>query len=283
MKIVGGRPPGNGKEAEGVSRSIEILLKKAATDESFRKMFMSDRTQAAEAIGLTLNPVEANMLKAIPEPHLERMIAATKVQPKIRPAFMGYAATVMLAALTAGSDGISQNTVQGTQSGVARSQNPNSYGGGIGIAGSRGMTEQQWKEFDEKQIAYYKTLSYMKIAPRDESAPKGNLEAIIAKWDPTSLSTFIKVHLAKIESPAKTEGSLTEGVGYARMGRLLLENIPVGEYVVEIDFADELNQMHSDRALKSYLLRIKVIVKEKETATAIFDITAKPSEVILSR
>jgi hypothetical protein len=58
--IVGGRPPGKGIEAEDVPRSIEILLKKAAIDESFRKMFMRDRRKAAEAIGLTLNPVEAD-------------------------------------------------------------------------------------------------------------------------------------------------------------------------------------------------------------------------------
>jgi hypothetical protein len=129
--IVGGRPPESGKEADAVPRGIEILLKKAAIDESFRKILLSKRSNAADAIGLALTPVEAAMLKAIPETALERMVAATKVQPKIRQAFLGYAATVMLAALTAASDGLSQDiaqasygiqpdTVQGMQTGGIR-------------------------------------------------------------------------------------------------------------------------------------------------------------------
>jgi hypothetical protein len=133
--IVGGRPPGSGKEADTVPRGIEILLKKAAIDESFRKTLLSDRSNAADAIGLTLKPVETAMLKAIPEPALEKMIAATKVQPKIRQAFMGYTAAVMLAALTVASDGLTQDiaqasfgiqpdSIQGMQTGGIRPDQP---------------------------------------------------------------------------------------------------------------------------------------------------------------
>jgi len=110
--IVGGRPPGSGKEAGAVPRGIEILLKKAAVDESFRKTLLSDRSNAADAIGLTLKPVETAMLKAIPKPALEQMISATKVQPRLRQAFMGYTAAVMLAALTVASDGLTQDLAQ---------------------------------------------------------------------------------------------------------------------------------------------------------------------------
>jgi len=98
MAIVGRQPSGSGKESDAIPRGIEILLKKAAIDKSFRKTLLSDRSNAADAIGLTLKPAETAMLKAMPEPALDRMIAATKVQPKIRQAFMGYTAAVMLAA-----------------------------------------------------------------------------------------------------------------------------------------------------------------------------------------
>ena len=60
--IVGGRPSGIGKEADAIPRGIEILLIKAAVDESFRKILLSDRLNAADAIGLALNPVEVSML-----------------------------------------------------------------------------------------------------------------------------------------------------------------------------------------------------------------------------
>jgi hypothetical protein len=110
--IVGGRPPGSGREMGTVPRGVEILLKKAAVDESFRKIFLNDRLNAADAIGLTLNPAEMAVLKAIPDSSLEQMVEVTKVQPKIRQAFMGYAATVMLAALTATSNGMPQDSTQ---------------------------------------------------------------------------------------------------------------------------------------------------------------------------
>jgi len=69
---------------------------------------LEKRAAAAETIALKLEPAEAAMLDAVPLPQLEVIVANTKVSPKLRPAFLGYAAGVMLAALgttTSGCDG----------------------------------------------------------------------------------------------------------------------------------------------------------------------------------
>jgi hypothetical protein len=262
--IVGGRPPGSGTEEAAVPRGIEILLKKAAVDESFRKMLLSDRANAAGSIGLTLNPVETAMLKTIPESSLERMVSATKVQPTIRQAFMGYTAAVMLAALTAASAGMTQGC------GEIRGVEPNTPQG-IGVPGGatggiRGdIVAPPSPPSEERQATQYKAESYMNIAQRDKNAPKGNLEVIIENWQSGGLNSgvFMKVHLTKTGSSTSQENSRTEGMGYARRGRFLQENIPVGEYLVEIAFAGQ-----------PYMRSKKITVKEKETASVSFRTTS---------
>jgi hypothetical protein len=97
--IVGGRPPGGGANVGDVPRGVEVLLKKAAVDPAFKKMLLEKRAEAAEAIALKLEPAEAAMLNAVPETQLDAIVANTKVNPSLRPAFLGYAAGVMLAAL----------------------------------------------------------------------------------------------------------------------------------------------------------------------------------------
>jgi hypothetical protein len=97
--IVGGRPPGGGANVGDVPRGVEVLIKKAAVDPAFKKMLLEKGAGAAEAIALKLEPAEAAMLDAVPLPQLEAIVANTKVSPKLRPAFLGYAAVVMLAAL----------------------------------------------------------------------------------------------------------------------------------------------------------------------------------------
>jgi hypothetical protein len=99
--IVGGRPPGNGAIPRHIPRGIEVLIKKAAVDPAFKKLLMEKRAGAAEAIALKLEPAEAAMLTAVPEAQLRAIVANTKVSPRLRPAFLGYAAGVMLAALGA--------------------------------------------------------------------------------------------------------------------------------------------------------------------------------------
>ncbi len=97
--IVGGRPPGSGKSNGRIPRGIEVLVKKASVDSAFCEVFLSERAKAAERIGLDLDVAETAMLSAIPESQLIGIIHNTKVSPKVRPAFMGYAAAAMLAAL----------------------------------------------------------------------------------------------------------------------------------------------------------------------------------------
>ena len=80
-------------------RGVEVLIKKAAVDPAFKKILLEKRAGAAEAISLKLEAAEAAMLEAVPEAQLESIIANTKVSPSLRPAFLGYAAAAMLAAL----------------------------------------------------------------------------------------------------------------------------------------------------------------------------------------
>ena|GEM_PF-1235889 len=101
--IVGARPPASGKSVGAVPRGVEVLVKKAAVDPTFKKLLLEKRAKAAEAIGLRLEPAEATMLDAVPEAQLNAIVASTKVSPKLRPAFLGYAAAAMLAALATGA------------------------------------------------------------------------------------------------------------------------------------------------------------------------------------
>jgi hypothetical protein len=89
--------------ANSISHGIEVLVKKAAVDPAFNKMLLEKRAAAAEAIALDLSPTEEAMLAAVPEAQLKAIVANTKVNPGLRPAFLGYAAGAMLAALGAGT------------------------------------------------------------------------------------------------------------------------------------------------------------------------------------
>jgi len=78
---------------------IEVLLKKAAVDPDFSAELVEKRSRAADLIGLELSEAEAVMLDGVPGEQLEKFIANTRVSPKLRPVFRGYAAAAMLAAL----------------------------------------------------------------------------------------------------------------------------------------------------------------------------------------
>ena len=97
--IVGGRPPGSGQRLGAIPRGVEVLVKKASVDVSFRQVLLAERAEAAERIGLTLDPAEAMMLAAVPAEQLEVIIAQTTVPQEHRRAFLGTAATAMLAAV----------------------------------------------------------------------------------------------------------------------------------------------------------------------------------------
>lgn len=99
--IVGGRPPGCGKQLGQIPRGIEVLVKKASVDPAFRARLLAARSGAAHEIGLSLEPAEAMMLDLVPATQLDAIIAQTKVEPSKQPLFLGKAAAVMLAALGA--------------------------------------------------------------------------------------------------------------------------------------------------------------------------------------
>jgi len=85
-----------------VPRGVEVLIKKAAVDAAFRDVLLDERAAAAARLDLALEPAEKAMLAAIPRAQLEQVIARTTVSAALRPAFLTYAAAVMLAALAAG-------------------------------------------------------------------------------------------------------------------------------------------------------------------------------------
>jgi len=93
----------SGGAAGEIPRGVEVLVSKASVDAEFKALLLERRAEAAQEIGLALSPTEAMMLDAIPEAHLDAVIARTKVAPANRRAFLGTAAVVMLAALGAGA------------------------------------------------------------------------------------------------------------------------------------------------------------------------------------
>ena len=82
-----------------ISQRIEVLLKKASVDPAFRADLLDLRGEAAQEIGLSLDPAEAAMLHVVPREQLEAIIARTSVPEEHRRAFLGQAAAAMLAAL----------------------------------------------------------------------------------------------------------------------------------------------------------------------------------------
>jgi len=82
-----------------IPRGIEVLIKKAKVDPAFGELLLHKRAEAAREIGLRLDPAEAMMLNGVPEAQLEAIIERTRVSPRLRKAFAGRAAAVMLAAL----------------------------------------------------------------------------------------------------------------------------------------------------------------------------------------
>jgi hypothetical protein len=109
--IVGGRPPGCGRNNSAVPRGIEVLVKKSAVDAAFRERFLEVRDAAASEIGLELEPAEAAMLRCVPRQQLSQIIDHTDVPDEQRRAFLGKVAAIMLAALGVGASGCDMEEV----------------------------------------------------------------------------------------------------------------------------------------------------------------------------
>jgi len=111
--IVGGRPPADGRQLQTVPRGLEVLLKKAAVDAGFRGILLADPERAALAIDLQLTSVERSLLRAIGHDAFGQMVANVRVPRRQRPAFLGQAAAVMLAALGVGVTGCERHLTDG--------------------------------------------------------------------------------------------------------------------------------------------------------------------------
>ena len=88
-------------------RGIEILLKKAAVDASFRAVLLDDPNQAAVAIELKLEPIESAMLQSFPKEQLATIIDQTEVPEPHRRTFLGKSTVAMLLLLPGGIVGTS--------------------------------------------------------------------------------------------------------------------------------------------------------------------------------
>ncbi|MCP4536979.1 MAG: hypothetical protein GY832_07510 [Chloroflexi bacterium] len=99
--IVGGRPAGRGQGYGDIPHGIEVLLKKASVDASFRQVLLQDRAKAVREIGLGLTMAEATILKTTSVSQLEAIIENTRVPDAQHPVFLGRDVTVMLEAIAA--------------------------------------------------------------------------------------------------------------------------------------------------------------------------------------
>lgn len=108
--IVGGRPPGSGRGHGAIPRGIEVLIKKAAVDDDFRKALLERRAGAAQLIQLELGESEVMMINSAPIEQLESIIRHVQVPDHERRAFLGKVATAMLAVLGASVLGCDRST-----------------------------------------------------------------------------------------------------------------------------------------------------------------------------
>jgi hypothetical protein len=98
--IVGGRPVGNQDPGARIPRGMELLIKKAAVDETFCQTLLTERSKTAPALGLTLDPSETLMLDTIPAAQLQTIIRQTRIPVAHRSVFLGTSAAAMMALLT---------------------------------------------------------------------------------------------------------------------------------------------------------------------------------------
>ncbi len=94
--IVGGRPPSRPTISDDVPRGIEVLLNKAAVDDGFRDLLLTDPAGAAESIALDLSGGEQAVLGSVSPATLSAMIARVEVPREHRKVFMGRVAAAML-------------------------------------------------------------------------------------------------------------------------------------------------------------------------------------------
>ena len=103
-----------------VPRGIEVLVKKASIDPTFKSLLIEKRSEAAKEINLALDSSETAILNSIPAEQLEKSISSATVDPKHRLIFLGKVAALMILTLsTVGTvgcvTGISPEPVTGSR------------------------------------------------------------------------------------------------------------------------------------------------------------------------
>lgn len=213
--IVGGRPPGSGKDVGSVPRGLEILIKKASIDPDFKEVLLTERSKAASRIDLTLEETEIAMINAVPGAHLEGVISATKVSPNFKQAFMGCTAAVMLAALTATAN--AADDYRGVTKGISPDYN-----------GTRGVQP------DIVDLVHAES-PYFRKAEADTKLETGTFIIRVMESYSDFLLNSIKVHFVKIADQGGSGGNPTEGLGYTIAGGIYrIDGVPVGKYLVEV-------------------------------------------------
>lgn len=217
--IVGGRPPGSGKENDSVPRGIEILVKKASVDSGFKEILLKERAAAAQRINLSLENSEITILNSIPHNNLEGMISATKVSPHAKQAFLGYTAAVMLAALTATTANAADDSIAAINDDLKPIY--------FETITARGI-KPDIVEYDKT------TTPYFRIAETDAELETGTL---VVKVTDRMISPVkkIKIYFVKIDEHVAEEESRTEGLGYTNeLGVYRIDGVPAGEYSVSV-------------------------------------------------
>lgn len=99
--IVGGRPAAYRKRRLRVPIGIEKVLVRAAADEEFRRMLLSDRERALTELGDDLTPTERTVLTTIPRESLLQMVGNIDLQRHGKKRFMRGVLTAALITSTA--------------------------------------------------------------------------------------------------------------------------------------------------------------------------------------
>jgi len=244
--IVGGRPPGSGKDVDKVPRGIEILVKKASVDPEFKEALLEERSAAAGRIELSLDPTEITILNSIPQQHLEGIIATTKVNPNIQQAFLCGTAAVMLAALTATS-------ALGDDWGAAtKGIRPDDSDGAMTLGIRPAIVE------------YENKTTHFIISPEDANLKTGILE--IKAED--RLSGFplrkVEVFFTKVDTQEANQTFTTNGKGYTGLdGVYRIEGVPIGKFMIEITSKEYFPQSESIDIIPSTVNVVRFLLDRK--------------------
>lgn len=82
--IVGGRPQAPRSMRSDIPHALEMLVKRAAIDDGFKKDLLLKRDKIADELKIPIDSSERSMLACIPAEHLEKIIQATEVPPAQR-------------------------------------------------------------------------------------------------------------------------------------------------------------------------------------------------------